>query len=117
MCACTKMGVGEMEGDFGVGEVWEVDWDIARVGGDFGGRDSRSERFSDLNDIDITLLNIDWVGSLRNPNDKKINNPEVTCRSLDITGASGEAWVPIRMKISGDIDSAGYQLHCFVQEK
>ena len=74
----TKMDVRAMGGDFKVGEVWEVDWDVARVVGDFGGRDSRSKRFSELNDIDITLLNIDWVGSLGDPNDKKINHPEVT---------------------------------------
>ncbi len=91
VCGCTKMGWWAMGGCFGVGEVWEVDWDIARVGGDFGGRDSRSERFSDLNDIDITLLNIDWIGILGDPNHKKINPPEVTCWSLDFTGASGEA--------------------------
>jgi hypothetical protein len=97
-----------MGGYFGVGEVWEVGWDITRVVGDFGGRDSRSKRFSDLNDIDITLLNIDWVGSLGDPNSKKINNPEVRCWSLDFTRASGEAWVLIRMKISGDIDIALY---------
>ena len=95
-------------GCFGVGEVWGVDWDIGRFVGDFGGYDSRSERFGDLNDIDITLLNIDWIGSLGDPNDKKINHPEVTCWSLDFTGASGEAWVPIRMRISGDIDIALY---------
>jgi hypothetical protein len=100
------MGFKAMWGCFGVGEVWGVDWDIGRVVGDFGGRDSRSERFGDLNDIDIRLLNIDWIGSLGDPNDKKINHPEVTCWSLDFTGASGEAWVPIRMKISGDIDIA-----------
>jgi hypothetical protein len=100
------MGVGAMGGDFGVGEVWEVGWDITRVVGDFGGRDSRSKRFSDLNDIDITLLNIDWFGSLGDPNGKKINHPEATCWSLDFTGAPGETWVPIRMRISPDIDIA-----------
>ncbi len=51
----------------------------ARVVGDFGGRNSRSKSFSDVNDIDITLLNIDWAGSLGEPNHKKINHPEVTC--------------------------------------
>jgi hypothetical protein len=98
-----------------VGEVWEVGWNVARVVGDFGGRDSRSKRFSDFNDIDITLLNIDWVGSPGDPNDNKINHPEVTCWSLDFTGVSGEVWVPIRMKISGDIDIALYDLHCSVK--
>jgi hypothetical protein len=85
-----------------------VDWDIGRFVGDFGGRDSRSERFGDLNDIDITLLNIDWIGILGDPNSKMINNPEVRCWSLDFTGASGEVWVLIRMKISGDSDIALY---------
>jgi hypothetical protein len=102
------MGEWVMGGDFGVGEVWEVGWDVARVVGDFGGRDSRSERFSDLDDIDITLLNIDWIGRLGDPNYKKINHPEVTCWSLDFTGVSREAWVPNRVQISGDIDIALY---------
>jgi len=92
------MGVRAMGGEVGVGEVWEVDWDITRVVGDFGGRDSRSKCFGDLNDIDITLLNIEWVGSLGDPNHKKLNHPEVRCWSLDFTGASGEAWVLIWMK-------------------
>jgi hypothetical protein len=85
-----------------------VGWDIGRFVGDFGGRDSRSERFGDLNDIDITLLNIEWIGSLGDPNKKKINHPEVTCWGLDFAGASGEAWVPIRMRILSDIDIALY---------
>ncbi len=51
----TKVGAnqGGCEGDGGLfwdgGEAWEVDWDIGRFAGDFGGRDSRSKRFSDLN--------------------------------------------------------------------
>jgi hypothetical protein len=91
-----------------VGEVWEVDWDIVRVVGDYGGRDSRSKRFSDLNDIDMAPAGIDWPGDLKNPKYKRSRKPEATCCSLDFTGASVEAWVLIRMKISRAIDIAVY---------
>ncbi len=102
------MGVWGKWGLFWGGGGLGVSWDIGRFVGDFGGRDSRSERFGDLNDIDIMLLNIDWIGSLGDPNDKTINHPEVTCWSLDFTGVSREAWVPNRVQISGDIDIALY---------
>lgn len=61
-----------MGGDFGVGEVWEVGWDVARVVGDFGGRNSRSQRFSDLNDIDMIPGRVGWAGDRKNPKYRKI---------------------------------------------
>ena len=45
-------------------------------------------------------LPTDWVGSLKNPNNKKIKKPEVMCWSLDFTWASGELWVRLMMNIS-----------------
>ena len=61
-------GWGGEGGYFGVGEVWEVDWDITRVVGYFGGGDLRSERFRALKDIDMAPAGIERVGDLRNPN-------------------------------------------------
>jgi hypothetical protein len=95
--------------------IGEGDRGIDGVDGDFGGRDSRSERFSDLDDIDITPAPIDWAGDLKNQNNKKINGTEFKCCSLDFTGASGESWLPMRMKISRDIDIAVHELHCSAQ--
>jgi hypothetical protein len=90
----------------------EGEWDIAGVLGDCGGRDPRPRRFSDLKDIDITPAAIDWVGNLKHQNYKKIKVSESKCWSLDFTGASGESWLPMRMKISRDIDIAVHELHC-----
>jgi len=46
----------------------------------------RLKKFRDLNDIDIALPHIDWVGNLRNRNNKKIKQSELMCWSLDFTG-------------------------------
>jgi hypothetical protein len=81
-----------------------VDWEFASVAGGSGGRESRVERFGDLNDIDITHWNIDWAGDLKIQNDKKINWPELMCWSLDFTWASGESCLRLRMKISVGTD-------------
>jgi hypothetical protein len=60
--------------------------------GDLGVCRSRPKRFRNLNDIDITSAPVDWAGSLKNPNNKKINKTEVKRWSLDFTGASGSSW-------------------------
>jgi hypothetical protein len=54
----------------------------------------------ELQDIDLMAPPIDWVGSLRNRNDKKSKKPEAACWSLDFDWASGESCVRLRMKIS-----------------
>jgi hypothetical protein len=58
---------------------------------DLGGCHSHPKNFRNLNDIDIAAPNIDWVGNLKNPNNKKIKKNEVMCWSLDFTSASGES--------------------------
>ena len=68
--------------------------------GDPGVCHSPPKRFRNLKDIDITSANIDWVGSLKNPNNKKINGAEAKCWNLDFTRASGAPWQTSRMKIS-----------------
>jgi hypothetical protein len=57
--------------------------------GDLGVCDSHPKSFRNLDDIDITSANIDWVGSLKNPNNKKIDGTEAKRWSLDFTRASG----------------------------
>jgi hypothetical protein len=71
---------------------------------DLGVCRSPPKRFRHLDDIDITSPHIDWAGSLKNLNNKKINGTEAKCWSLDFTGASGASWLPLRMKISLGID-------------
>ena len=44
------------------------------------------KRFRYLHDIDIEPPPIDWIGNLKNPNNKKIKQSEVMCWSLDFTG-------------------------------
>jgi hypothetical protein len=75
--------------------------------GDLGVCDSHPKSFRNLDDIDITSANIDWVGSLKNPNNKKIDGTEAKRWSLDFTRASGASWQTSRMKISlgTDIES------------
>ncbi len=62
----------------------------------------------ELQDIDLMAPPIDWVGSLRNPNDKKSKRVEVTCWNLDFTWASGESWVRLRMRVSLGTDIKPY---------
>lgn len=82
-----------------VGGVKGLDGNRRLVEGSFGKRDFRSEMVSELLDLDITHLHIDWVENLKHRNDKKINKSEVTCWNLDFTWVSGEAWMRLRMKI------------------
>jgi hypothetical protein len=90
----------------------EGEWDPAGVVGDFGGRDPRPRGFSERNDLDLALGPIDWVGDLKNQNRERIKEFEIKCWGLDFTGASGEFWLPMRMKISRDIDIAVHERHC-----
>jgi hypothetical protein len=69
---------------------------------------SPPKRFRNLDDIDITSPHIDWVGSLKNPNNKKINRAEAKCWNLDFTGGSGAPWQTSRMKISVGTDIESY---------
>ena len=71
-----------------------------------GGRESRPERFSELEDIDLTPWPIEGAGIRKDQNRKNVNWPEFKCWSLDFTGASGEIWLPKRMRISRDIEIA-----------
>lgn len=71
----------------------------------------RPRGFSGRNVLDLTLWPIDWAGSLKRKNRKDINGTEFKCWSLDFTGASGEIWLPMRMKISAEIDIAVHELH------
>jgi hypothetical protein len=63
-----------------------VDWEIARVAGGSGGRESRFERFGDLHDIDIMLPTIDWVGDLRNRKTKRSSSLKSCIGALTLLG-------------------------------
>ena len=52
------------------------------------------------------------MGDLKNQNHERIKEFAIKCWGLDLTGASGEFWLPMRMKISRDIDIAVHELHC-----
>jgi hypothetical protein len=94
-------------------EGWkEGEWDLAGVVGDFGGSDPWPRGFTERNDLDLALGPIDWVGDLKNQNHKRIQAFEIKCWSLDFTRASGEFWLPMRMKISRDIDIPVHELPC-----
>ena len=80
--------------------IEEADGEMDGVEGDFGLGEAPPKRFRNLNDIDIAPPPIDWVGGLKNPDNKKIKKCEVMCWSLDFTWASGESWPRLRMKIS-----------------
>lgn len=54
----------------------ELDRESTGVVAGPGGVESRPERFSELNDIDITNWHIDWVGDPKNPNIRNINESE-----------------------------------------
>jgi hypothetical protein len=71
-----------------------------------GGRESRPERFGEPEDLDLTPWPIEGVGIWKDQNRKNFNRPEFKCWSLDFTGASGEIWLPKRMRISRDIEIA-----------
>jgi hypothetical protein len=94
----------------------EGEWDLAGVVGDWGGHDSRPRGFSERNDLDLALGPFDWVGDLKNENHKRIKEFEIKCWGLDLTGASGEFWLPMRMKISRDIDIAVREQNCSAEE-
>ena len=79
--------------------------------GDLGVCHSRPKRFRNLKDIDITSANIDWVGSLKNPNNKKIDGTEAKRWILDFTGALGESWLRLRMKVSVGTDIESHEIH------
>jgi hypothetical protein len=57
-----------------VRRVWVGRWIGRSTGGerDLGVCYSHPEKFRNVNDIDIALPSIDWVGNLRNRNNKKI---------------------------------------------
>jgi hypothetical protein len=94
---------GQEENEEGLG-VWG--WDRAGGLGDWGGRESRPKRFGELEDLDLTSWPIEGAGIRKDQNRKNINGTEFKCWSLDFTGASGEIWLPKRMRISRDIEIA-----------
>jgi hypothetical protein len=80
---------------------------VAHFAGGFGGGESGRERFGEVNDIDITLLPIDWVGDPKNLNIKKINESESSCWNLDFMGFGRQSegdWVRENIAF-GDIES------------
>ncbi|MDH4476240.1 MAG: hypothetical protein QE274_07165 [Verrucomicrobiaceae bacterium] len=81
--------------------------EVADFAGGFGGGESRLERFSKVNDIDITHLNIDWVGDSKDLNIKKINGSESSCWNLDFMGFGRQSEGDlVRENIAfGDIES------------
>jgi hypothetical protein len=87
--------------------IGEVDGEMDGVEGDFGLGEAPSKRFGDLNDIDIAPPHIDWVGSLKNLNNKKIKKPEVMCWNLDFTGVERHFEVDYECEniAFGDIES------------
>ena len=81
--------------------------ELADFAGGFGGGESRLERFSKVNDIDTTHLNIDWVGDSKDLNIKKINGSESSCWNLDFMGFGRQSEGDlVRENIAfGDIES------------
>ena len=81
--------------------------EVADFAGGFGGGESRRERFGKVNSIDITHLNIDWVGDSKDLNIKKINESESSCWNLDFMGFGRQSegdWVRENIAF-GDIES------------
>ena len=81
--------------------------EVGDLAGGFGGGESRRKRFGEVNDIDITHLNIDWVGDSKVINIRKINESESSCWNLDLMGFGRESegyWVRENIAF-GDIES------------
>ena len=58
--------------------------EVADFAGGFGGGESRRERFGKVNSIDITHLNIDWVGDSKDLNIKKSMDLNQVARTLTL---------------------------------
>jgi hypothetical protein len=81
--------------------------EVADFAGGFGGGESGHKRFGEVHDIDITYLNIDWVGDSKDLNIKKINGSESSCQNLDFMGFGRQSegdWVRENIAF-GDIES------------